>query len=75
MQDGVISPIEFHKALQEEEKYSKLKTDIRNQSKTKIKQITKEQQEELLQPGNKEGKEDFSCQIASTSGIQDVNVI
>ena len=42
IQDGGISSIEFHKVLQEIEKYRKLKTDIRNQSRTKIKQITKE---------------------------------
>ena len=59
MQDGDISSIQFHKALQEVEKYCKLKTDVRNQSKTKMKQITKEQQEELLEAGNEEGKEDF----------------
>ena len=42
IQDGGISSIEFHMVLQEVEKYRKLKTDIRNQSRTKIKQITKE---------------------------------
>lgn len=36
----------------------KLKTDIRNQAKTKVRQITKEQQEELFQQKRKEG-EDF----------------
>ena len=35
MQDGNISPTEFHKALQEVEKYHKLKADIRNQAKLK----------------------------------------
>ena len=30
MQDGDISPSEFHKVLQESEKYRKLKADIRN---------------------------------------------
>ena len=30
MQDGDIYPTEFHKALQEREKYLKLKADIRN---------------------------------------------
>ena len=59
MQDGDISPTEFHKVLQEVEKYRKLKADIRNQAKAKIKQITKEQREELLEQGRKEGKEDF----------------
>ena len=34
MQDGDISSIEFHKALQEVEKFRKLKADIRNQGKT-----------------------------------------
>ena len=43
MQDGGISPTEFHKVLQEVEKYRKLKADIRNQTKAKIKRITKEQ--------------------------------
>ena len=41
------------------EKYQKLKADIRNQAKAKVKQITKEQREELLEQGRKEGKEDF----------------
>ena len=59
MQDGDISFIEFHKVLQEVEKYRNLKADIRNQAKAKVKQITKEQREELLEQGRKEGKEDF----------------
>ena len=42
MQDGDISPTEFHKVLQEVEKYRKLKADIRNQAKAKAKEITKE---------------------------------
>ena len=33
MQEGDISPSEFHKVLQEVEKYCKLKADIRNQAK------------------------------------------
>ena len=49
MQNGDISSIEFHKVLQEGEKYRKLEADIRNQAKAKIKQITKEQREELLE--------------------------
>ena len=48
MQDGDISPTEFHKVLQEREKYCKLKADIRNRAKAKVKQIEKEQREELL---------------------------
>ena len=35
MQDGDISPTEFHKVLQRVEKYRKLKADIRNQAKAK----------------------------------------
>ena len=45
MEDGDISPTEFHKVLQEVEKYRKLKADIRNQAKVKVKQITKEQRQ------------------------------
>ena len=45
MQDGDNSPTEFHKVLQEVEKYRKLKADIRNQAKAKVKEITKEQRE------------------------------
>ena len=57
MKDGDISSIKFHKVLIRVEKYCKLKTDIRNQDKTKVKQmITKEQQEELLEQGRKEGE-------------------
>ena len=59
MQDGDISSTEFHKVLQKEGKYRKLKADIRNQAKAKVKQITKEQREELVEQGRKEGKEDF----------------
>ena len=68
MQDGDISPTEFHKVLQEAEKYRKLTADIRNQAKAKIKQITKEQREEILKQGRKEGKEDFLRKIANSSG-------
>ena len=75
MQDGGISPTEFHKVLQEVEKYRKLKAYIRNQAKAKTKQITKEQREELLEQGRKEGKEDFLRKIANTSGIQGANAI
>ena len=56
MQGRYISPTEFHKVLQEVEKYRKLKADIRNQAKTKVKEITKEQQEEILEQARKEGK-------------------
>ena len=56
-----ISSIEFHKVLQEVEKYRTLKADISNQTKTKVRQITKEQREELLEQGRK---------IANTSDIR-----
>ena len=75
MQNGDISSIEFHKVLQEGEKCRKLEADIRNQAKAKIKQITKEQREELLEQWRKEGKEDFLRKIANTSDIQGVNAI
>ena len=73
MQDGYISSIEFHKVLQEVEKYRKFKADIRNQAKAKVKQITKEQREKLLKQERKEGKDDFLRKIANTSGIQSVS--
>ena len=41
MQDGDISSIDFHKVLEEVEKYRTLKDDIRSQTKAKVKQITK----------------------------------
>ena len=73
MQDGDISSIEFHKVLQEAEKYRKRKADVRNQAKAKVKQITKEQREKLLKQERKEGKDDFLRKIANTSGIQSVS--
>ena len=75
MQEGDISSIEFRKVLQEVEKYRKLKANIRNQAKAKTKQVTKEQREELLEQGRKEGKEDFLRKIANTSGIQGASAI
>ena len=71
----ISTPTEFHKVLQKLEKNRKLKADIRNQVKAKVKQITKEQREELLEQGRKEGKEDFLRKIANTSGIQGVSAI
>ena len=65
MQDRDISSIEFHKVLQDVEKYRKLKTEIRNQAKAKVKQIMKEQQEELLEQGRKEGKKDFLRKVTN----------
>ena len=75
MQDGDILSTEFHKVLQEVENYRKLKVDIRNQAKAKVKEITKEQREEILEQGRKEGKEDFLRKIANTSDIQGANAI
>ena len=75
MQEGDISPTEFHKVLKDVEKYRKIKADIRNHTKAKVKQITKEQREELLEQERKEGKEDFLRTIANTSGTQGVSVI
>ena len=69
MQDGDISPTEFYKVLQEVEKYRKLKADIRNQANAKVKEIRKEQREELLEQGRKEGKEDFLEKVANTSRV------
>ena len=70
-----MESIKFHKVLQEVEKYRKLKADIRNQAKVKVKLIMKEQREELLEQGRKEGKEDFLRKIVNTSGIQGVSPI
>ena len=70
-----MESIKFHKVLQEVEKYRKLKADIRNQAKVKVKQIMKEQREELLEQGRKEGKEDFLRKIVNTSGIKGVSPI
>ena len=59
VQDGDISLTEFHKVLQEVEKYRKLKADIRNQAKAKVKEITKEQREETLSKEEKKAKKIF----------------
>ena len=53
MQDGDISPTEFHKILQEKEKYRKLKGDIKNQAKAKSKKIMKKQRKTILEQGRK----------------------
>ena len=54
------------KVLQEVEKYRNLKADIRNQAKAKVKQITKEQREELLEQGRNEDKKYFLRRIENT---------
>ena len=48
--------MEFHKVLEEVKKYCTLKDNIRNQAKAKVKPIMKEQREELLEQGKKDGK-------------------
>ena len=59
MQDGDISSTEFHRVLQEVEKYRKLKGDVVNQAEAKARQLTKEQPGKLLEQGRKEGMKDF----------------
>ena len=73
MQDRDISSIDFHKVLKEVEKYRK--SHIRNQAKAKVKQITKEQREVLLEQGRNKAKEDFLQKNENTSGIQGVSAI
>ena len=75
MQNGDISATECNKILQEVEKYRKPKADIRNEAKAKVKEITKEQREEILEQGRKEGKEDFLRKIAHFSGTQGASAI
>ena len=53
MQNGDISSTEFDNVLQELEKYLKIKANIRNQAKTKERQISQKQQEELLEQERK----------------------
>ena len=57
MQDGGTSSIKFHKVLQD--KYHRFKADIRNQAKTKVRQIIREKPEEMLEQRRKEGKKRF----------------
>ena len=59
MQCGDFSPIEFLQSIAGGRKYRKLKADIRNQAKAKVKEITKGQWEEILEQGRKEDKENF----------------
>ena len=51
--------MEFHNVLQEVEKYNKLKAEIRNHAKTKVRQITEDQWGKLLEKERKELKEGF----------------
>ena len=67
MPGGDIYPTEFQKVSQKVEKFRKLKADIKNQTKAKIKQTRKEKRVELLEQGRKEGKEEFLRKIAKNS--------
>ena len=51
IQDGNVSPTEFHKILQETDNYRKLKADIRTRAKTKQAKLSKEQREKILEQG------------------------
>ena len=75
IQDENVSPTEFHKILQERENYRKLKADIRKRAKTKQAKLSKEQREEILEQGRKEGREDFLRKITNTSGINTANIM
>ena len=59
LQDGNISPTEFHRILQEKEKYRKFKVDINNQVMAKLKKIMKEQKKKYLNKEKKEVKKTF----------------
>ena len=59
MQDGDISPTDFQKVLQEVKRYRKLKADIRNHARAKVKEITNEPRVKILEQGRQEGKEDY----------------
>ena len=65
MQDGHIPPTEFHRIVQEKEKYTKLKVDINNQGMVKIKKIKTEQREKILGQRRKEGEEILQVSRAS----------
>ena len=75
MQDGDISPTDFQKVLQEVKRYRKLKADIRNHARAKVKEITNEQRVKILEQGRQEGKEDYFQKIPNSSGTQGANAI
>ena len=62
--DRTSHPLKFI-VLQVVEKYCKLKDIVRSQAKTKVKQITKEHREELLEQRRKKDKEDLFRKIMS----------
>ena len=55
------------------ERYRELKEQIRRENKAKVKEVTKKQKEQLLELGDREGKEDFLRKGRSTPGIQCAN--
>ena len=59
MQDGDISSTEFYWLLKDVKNYRKIKSEIRNQAKTKVKQITKQHREEPLDQKRNVDKEIF----------------
>ena len=57
MQDRDILSTEIHWVLKDVKNYRKIKSNIRNQAQTKVKQITKQHREELLDQERDVGKE------------------
>ena len=71
MQDVDTLFIEFQKILHKVKKYRKLMTNIRNQTKNKVKQIKREQREELLeQERKKESSKEFFIKFNEQQGCQ-----
>lgn len=76
LKGNTISSIEFYMVLQEVAKYLPIKDGNRNQTKMKLKKITKEQREELLKQVKKKAN-NFSYagfhaefKVLSTSTLQ-----
>ena len=74
IQDENTSTQEFHKILQETEKYRQLKAEVRTTAKRKVSAITNKQRKEILEQGRLEGRTDFLKQIAKDLGTQPANV-
>ena len=73
MQDGDILPTEFHKVLQEVEKYCKIKTDIRNQAKAKSKTYHKRTARRITRTTKKRRQRRFftkNCKFFRYPGCQ-----
>lgn len=71
MQDVDTLFIEFQKILHKVKKYRKLMTNIRHQTKNKVKQIKREQREELLeQERKKERSKEFYIKFNEQQGCQ-----